>query len=535
MEHQDMITLILSLRNEFAARHYTEDRQNNSASLFFEKIQNSGMPIHGDEKILYDILKDTFLLDYYNATFSGEELTQLDTQDVSQIETWTTRDFKNYIAESFRKNEPHEKILKNFSLLQYKNLFREHDQDIAYYGTFLEWYLMKKITFLSDGGFFTKNELKKNETEINAIYDQLISGNEGNQKLYFMHKKVLYQYSSDKKSDRSESLQALLKSDTEGDYKARIMYDIMDLYRDEKKNKEALAIADQAKKQYPDSPFLDEIQYKADLMTSPMLRLNFEKQAQSKKPIHLVAEHQNISDFVLSIYEIHGDFKAFIEHTEDLYSIGDFYDKIEKTLVREEYYQFPESECYEEKTTSLEIKPLSPGLYTAEFSLKEPTDEDSSKNYFFTVSDHKIIYHHKDKNDFPTVFKLVNSENGKPVPNEAINFWRYNRRGINLVTLHAKTNAEGIFEIPSDSDDKYYRKYLIQQPRTNDFQIIRFYGTPFSEDDKDHPIETTKAQIFTDRAIYRPGQTVYFKVINSAIEDEKESVISGIRQKNNFI
>ena len=39
------------------------------------------------------------------------------------------------------------------------------------------------------------------------------------------------------------------------------------------------------------------------------------------------------------------------------------------------------------------------------------------------------------------------------------------------------------------------------------------------------------AQIFLDRAIYRPGQTVYFKVINTQLVNQKESVASGLSQK----
>ncbi len=531
MEHKDLIEHIISLRNEFAARNFTEDNQNNTISFFFEKIQNSGTSLEGDEKILYDILKDTFVLDFYNASFSGEELTQMSTPDLYEIETWTTRDVKNYISESLKKNEANEKILKTFSLTQYRKLFRGHDQDIAYYETFLEWYLMRKISFLSDGGFFTKNERKENETEINAVYDQLINENEGNIKLYFMHQKVLYQCSLHKEYDKAEQLQTLLKANVEGDYKAEIMYGIMTIYRNEDKNKEALAMADLAKKQFPDSPFLEGIQYKADLITNPSLGLHFEDQVQSQKPIHIVAEHQNISDFSLSIYEVHSDYKSLIEHTEDHYSEGDHYSKIKKKLVREEHYQLPGNENYEAMKTSLEIKPLPPGLYAAEFSLKEPTDKHFSKNYFFTVSDYKILYHHKNKNDFPTAFKLVNSENGKPIPNEAINFWRYNRGGANLVALHSKTDAKGIFEIPSDPNDTFYRKYIVQQPRTNDVQIISFYGNLFPKNKNESEAITSKAQIFTDRKIYRPGQTVYFKVINSKLESEKESVVSGIQQK----
>lgn len=530
MKNNDVIQLILSLRNEFAAMRYTiDDEQNNTVSRFFEKIQNSGKSLEGDEKILYDILKDTFVIDYYNVSFWGMEMTDINSGDLSQIETWSKLDFKNYLSESFRKNESKEQELRKLSLEKYKALFRDDHKDIAYYNTLQEWYLTRKIHFLSDSDFFTKHELKENQTGINALYDRLIAENEGNVKLYFMHEKLLHSYSSTDSADKPEQLQALLESDTEGDYKALIMSDIMSFYRNNKKWEEALAIADQAKKQFPESSFLEEIRYRADELTNPSLGISYEEQTQSNRPIHIVAEHRNISDFVLSIYEVSGDFKPFLEYTKDYYSKGIFYDKIEKKLIRKEHYRLPESKIYEERNTSLEIQPLPPGLYIAEFSLQENPTGDTGKNFFFTVSDHKIIYNRKGTDNVPREFRLVNSENGKPVPDKDLVFFEL-IQDKDLVKLYAKTDEKGIFKIPS-RHNHLYRSYLIHQPETNDFQVMNIYGQEETEDPNDERAHKTAAQIFTDRAIYRPGQTLYFKVINTRADREKESTLSGIQQK----
>jgi uncharacterized protein YfaS (alpha-2-macroglobulin family) len=527
MENKDVKQLILSLRNEFAAMNYTDDPLNNTPTLFFDTIRQSGKSLHGEEKVLYDVLKDTFVLDYYNANFWSREMTNINSEDLSQIETWSALDFKNYTSESFRENDLHTTVMKNIHLSDYREFFPSYHQDLTYYKTLLEWYLMRKINFLSNTAFFTENDLKKNETEINTIYEQLISENEGNTKLHFMYEKMLYQCSLHKELDRWEQLQTLFETDVDGDYKVLILRDMMSIQSNLGNREKMLAIADQAKQQFPDSAFLEEVQYKVDLVTNPVLRLNFEKQAQSHKPIHLVAEHQNISDFVLNIYEVQGGFKALIEDTEDYYSKGNFYDQVEKRLVRKEYYQLPENNADENMKTSLEIQPMSPGLYVAEFSL---TDKDSRFHYYFSVSDYKIIFHHKDKNDYPEIFTLVDSEKGRPIPHEEITFFEYTGSDHEMIKLHTQTDEDGHFEIPSGSHDRYYKKYIIRQPRTNDFQMMRLYGSRFPEQDDD-PIYETKAQIFTDRAIYRPGQTVYFKVINSKIEHEKESVVSGIQQK----
>jgi hypothetical protein len=43
MEHKDLIEHIISLRNEFAARNFTEDNQNNTISFSLKKYK---IPVH---------------------------------------------------------------------------------------------------------------------------------------------------------------------------------------------------------------------------------------------------------------------------------------------------------------------------------------------------------------------------------------------------------------------------------------------------------------------------------------------------------
>src|SRR5690606_33387513 len=61
---------------------------------------------------------------------------------------------------------------------------------------------------------------------------------------------------------------------------------------------------------------------------------------------------------------------------------------------------------------------------------------------------------------------------------------------------------------------------------TNDFNLIQVYGDRYYGGEDNNDRET--AQIFLDRAIYRPGQTVYFKVIATAFngKSKTENVLS---------
>ncbi len=128
--------------------------------------------------------------------------------------------------------------------------------------------------------------------------------------------------------DKLEQLQDLLKTNVEGDYKVLIMEDIMNELIAKKKEKEAIAIAAQVKTQYPKSPFVENIKYKEDLITNPLLNLKYEQQTQSNLPIHLVAEYKNVSDFSLNIYEVKEDYLSFMQYVQNSYS--NTYGKVKK-------------------------------------------------------------------------------------------------------------------------------------------------------------------------------------------------------------
>ena len=87
------------------------------------------------------------------------------------------------------------------------------------------------------------------------MYDELIEQNTGNPKLYFMKEKITENCNFNHCKDKLQQLQNLLKSNIEGDYTVLIMGDVMDELTNQKKPKEALALAAQAKSEYPKSLF----------------------------------------------------------------------------------------------------------------------------------------------------------------------------------------------------------------------------------------------------------------------------------------
>lgn len=533
MKENNVLQLIRSLKAEFSIVNQTvDDDQNNTASQFFKKLQTTEAKLKGEEQLVFRVLVNEFFHDYYSQnSWKINGRTNINSQDLSQIETWSKLDFKNYLSKSYQELDNRKQEMKKIALQKYQDMLTG-TKDIAYFPTLLDWYSLKKIAFLSDNGFFTKNELAENRIKINAVFDELIAQNNGNPRLYFMKEKLTENCDYSHCKDKLEQLQNLLKSGTEGDYKVVIMEEIMNELIVKKKVKEALAVADQAKKQYPKSPFLENIKNKENQITNPLLTIRYERQTQSNLPVHIVAEHKNVSEFSLNIYEVKEDFLPFMQYIQSSYD--NTFGKIKKNLVRKETFRLVNAGDYQNHKTSLEIKPLPAGAYVAEYHVKGAAqlDNDSRQNFYFFVSGNRVIYQNKtDRNQLSNEMKLVNSENGKPAANEGLTFYEFvSNKTLNKID--GKTNESGVFKFPSTASNAYYRTFLIRQPKTNDFQIMQVYGNHgTAEEYNPNKQPRLQAQIFTDRAIYRPGQIVYFKVINTKIDKETESVTAGLKQK----
>ncbi|WP_435524043.1 hypothetical protein [Chryseobacterium indoltheticum] len=184
-----------------------------------------------------------FTFDYYNEhSWQINDRTNMNSQDVSQIETWSKLDFKNYLIQNFKELDSENLAMNKISLVKYKDIFSNTDY-IAYFSTLKDWYSLKKVNFLSSNELFTKNELAENRVLINTIFDELIAKSTDNSKLYFMHQKLSENCIATPCKDKLVQLQNLMKSNIEGDYKVLIAEDVVDELIKAKKKKKQFSLS----------------------------------------------------------------------------------------------------------------------------------------------------------------------------------------------------------------------------------------------------------------------------------------------------
>ncbi|MCG2791963.1 MAG: MG2 domain-containing protein [Weeksellaceae bacterium] len=510
------IQIIKSLKAEFSILKQTnDDTQNDENSKFFSKLQSTETKLKGDEKQLFHLLTLECISDYYNDnSWKINRKTNIDNQNLSQIETWSQLDFKNYLTKNYSDLEKENSLLKKIPTQKYKEIF-EATENLDYFPTLFDWLNFNYIEFLRNQNLFTPNELKVNSKKINDIYDSEIAANSGNAKLYFQHQKINYNCELNHCKDQFAQLEKLVEDESaKGDYKVLIIDEMIELLQQKEDYKTALVWVNRAKELDPKSKFINNIINNENAIKNPQLHLFYEKETQPNRPIHIVAECKNVKEFSLNIYEVKADSQGFLNYVFDSYKNP--FSKVKKSLIRKDQFSLPESSDFKSHKTSLELKALPAGIYLAEYVVENSVQG----NYYFIVSDSKIIFSKKDDNNpKANILKLVNNENGKAFINENLDVTEY-VRGKAVTKNTVKTDKSGNFVLPNSVNKEYYRNFLVKNG--NNFTMIEVYGYDYGNRNK--PKNQEIAQIFLDRKIYRPGQIVYFKVIATGINNETQKV-----------
>lgn len=503
IEEKNALQLIRSLKAEFAIYKDTQDDpKNDYASVFFSKIKKTEDQLKGDDLLFFKVLEIEFFEEYMSShQYEIDRRTNLAKSDVTELESWTKLDFKNYYTEKLKELNKSDAQLKQIQLEKYKDVFAK-EKDFEFFPTLYDWKTKKNIEFLKNYLVFTTNELKENQKTILSLYQDLINSNNNNPKLYFQYQKVSYQNEIARDKKFTDKLKELINSPVKGDYKIMIGLTAASLLHNEAKSKEAVALIDKVKAEYPDSKFINNIVSLENNIKASNTQVFYEENNLPEKPIHIVATHKNADNFIIKIYQVN-DFKNQLQYLEAI-NYEEYYKKINKTLFRTDIFSLPNPKDYQSHTTSLEMKSLPKGIYIGEY-----INGTEVSKFLFVITSSRAIFDEKRN------YILVSRENGEPKINTQLEDYRFiDYSKTSETPILIKTDYVGKFI----SQRGYESSCLIYAPESNDFTIIRnrYEGENYWD-------QYPRVQIFLDRQIYRPGQTVYFKAIATYPDYEKRS------------
>jgi hypothetical protein len=192
-----------------------------------------------------------------------------------------------------------------------------------------------------------------------------------------------------------------------------------------------------------------------------------------------------------------------------------------KTPVKSGSYSLPDDKDFQHHRIEVKLDALPEGEYMVLFSHQKDfkTSGNGLAYAFTTVSN--ISYLHRAANDGGTEFYVLNRESGAPLYNikadvysNRYNYQRNNYEAIKVTTV--TSDAKGFFKVAYIMDDKR-RNFFVELRSGQDFISTEsidnqnYYGGSIGQYKQEKPEKHQQTFFFLDRAIYRPGQTIYFK------------------------
>lgn len=489
------------------------------------------------------------LSDYYE---ENDYIVQSRTNIVSLNDdflTWTNNDFTNQINASFENTLQDEAILKSTSLTQYEEIFdiltlenlkKESlfdyllQENIAFYTLNIEQWGIQKSKFI----VYEKELLGKSSDFIKLNFDFIKDENLEKVLVLYQKKEINFPY-LENQFNRMQFCNTYLLDSNDAFIKSLnlLQKESLDLILTQKiQFEKALILNKQASKEtHPDYNIqaiatLDSIikinnrsnshklalQKKQDI-NSKTLNIQLQKYSYTDENTRAFVSYKNLDHLSITFYEI--DQKTINDFLNSRYNKDSYASTIikDKKAIASKNYPLENKKNYLEYSTEILLPQLKTGSYLVSFE----SDSDAKDKIAFayetiTISNLAVLAWQKDNEEN---YRVLDRKTGKPLENVS----------LKTPTFSIKTNKNGIAVFKRENTNNYNYRYenleLVHNGDSIQFNKDYFINhSPYTAKNEDQ----TKAKIefYLDRAIYRPGQTVYYKGIALLKKQNETKIIA---------
>ncbi|MFT7901157.1 alpha-2-macroglobulin family protein [Tenacibaculum ascidiaceicola] len=276
------------------------------------------------------------------------------------------------------------------------------------------------------------------------------------------------------------------------------------------KNREALTICEKVIKQFPKSLATEKCEALQQQITATSLSILSEKFVPIQSHSRLLVTYNNIDKLSFSAYKI--DHKQ-LEELQKIYKEEERFNFIKKLTKTTSWNSNLRNEKdYLLHTTEVIVPELTQGNYlivahqNATFN-----SEDLYATAHLQATNLVLV---ENNNDGVKTYQVVDRNNGKPIKNAELLLQNKQRRYGKSIHKKLTTDKNGFASFKSDAS---YGNVYVTVTYKNDTAIFgNYYLNKYQKQvspTANDSYTSIKPFIFTDRSIYRPGQTVYFKTI----------------------
>lgn len=542
---------------------FDENAQNTIISNLKKEIKNASKE---NKALLYYIYSE--ILEKYKTqySYSISKRTKIENNKNPDFLTWTIFDFNKEIENCYQEMLKDKKELRAVSIDQYKEVIDYNSDVDAKNNTLFDFLYEKSISYFSQNIYWDKNstEIKLQDIfnmkpEI-FIYQKLSEKYKKNAKIfieilqeneksllkdnqikkldnaYYYRLKYLYnngfEYSTYKKeinelekSTKSEYLKQQLKLDrviilfNKGVDSLQINY-----------KKEALDLIDSIFISKVNTNVLSNAEDIKNTILEKSLNIQFLTEVYPQQNIRAFVDYKNVDSIKISYYKFPIALNDYIKNRYYNYSIKevdrdslvlDFINKNKsyKSFIRE----LPKKTDYNNHSTEIILEPFEVGNYLVFMETqKGNTQKRASENAFHyelvSATNFVVTEGEEVKNN---VLYLYDSKSGRPIENASVS-------NDTKTYTSDKNGKVSINKTIYDTSKKYDNSLLIIKEKDT---IKQNYNRGYISENKtieaknDYDTFEAKAMVFFDRAIYRPGQKMFYKGVIVQKKDKEKSVV----------
>ncbi|WP_026976987.1 MG2 domain-containing protein [Flavobacterium tegetincola] len=528
----------------FYQSKFLQIQDENAQTLIVKNIRAEIANSKFSKKALLSFIYATLLESHYQRNqYVINARTDLEHNSSLDFNTWTRKDFETEIAKIYTTLLKDDKQLHETPILKFGSIFEIspytdakkwsvydflQDKSLKYYFTNFNALAEKKAAkiiplLLADASEFIKinadtisneqlksivtifqnNEryaLQNSLKEIDALrYERMhrFSTFISDQKLYFSQLEILRENTSDSyllqdlKVDFATFYNSITTKESIQNYHPEVLA-LIDEVLDQKENPNAKATAERLK----------------ESLLKKSLSINLAGAFYPFQNYRAFVSYKNVDTLKVSYYKIPVSVFKNLEVTNDYNRRvrNDIFDRDalvsayikqhqpQKTVVK----TLPSKNNHFEYTTEILMDPMDVGQYLIYFETKNPYHKSKSDFAYKVIQVSTINFVQQKNNDFDA-FNLLDRKTGKPIEN--------------AVVINEKTTVK--------SDKTGKARFILDSKgstSTTDLLLIKEKDTLYTSYSKSKKYNTddgekldSKAMVFFDRAIYRPGQKVFFK------------------------
>mgnify|MGYP000574936602 CR=1 FL=1 len=295
--------------------------------------------------------------------------------------------------------------------------------------------------------------------------------------------------------------------------------------KDEKirfKNKEAIEICNSIIKQFPKSLGAKNCSVLKNQILQKSLTIKAEQYIPINTNSRLLVTYKNVDKLFFTAYKVTNE--QFYQFNRK-YQLADKI-KIIKTLEKVKNWNatLRNENDYLQHATEVIVPKFESGHYLIITSESEVLKENEIFGSASFQATNLTLIENSFNNKYN--YQIVDRNTGKPIKNALVHLKNDKRYSGASINKKITTDKKGFVSFTSN---EYYQNVKITVKKTTDsatfgnYYLHENYRTNKREVDDEI---TIKPFIFTDRSIYRPGQTVYFKAIVLKKQGEKSEVFT---------